>query len=82
MLHLAALHTVARPLAVAALAIAGIAGPSLVVAHSATAEQAAGTRVESCSMAARGPMSASCVASSHGTAVHEVTMRMAARGHH
>jgi hypothetical protein len=82
MLHLAALHAVARPLAVAALAIAGIAGPGLVVAHPAAAVQAAGLRVESCLMAARGPMAASCAASPHGTAMHGVTMGMAAAGRH
>ena len=81
MIHIAAFHAVARPLAVAALAIAGIAGPGLVAAHAGAPMPVASQPVVSCSTTARGPMSMPCAASPRGTA-HGSVMGMPAGGRH
>ena len=78
MLHLAALHAVARPLAVAALAIAGIAGPGLVVAHAAASMPAATAHIERCSTAPRASMAAPCAPMS----MHRAAMGTADGGRH
>lgn len=85
MLHLTALHAVTRPLAIAALAAAGIAGPGLAAAHAVPAAPAAIMHAEVCSAsagAATSPRSAMhagmpavCESASNG-----VVMRMPGRG--
>ncbi|MHB8960246.1 MAG: hypothetical protein ACYDAN_11520 [Candidatus Limnocylindrales bacterium] len=81
MLHLAALHAVARPLAVAAIAIAGVVGPGLVAAHAAPAAPAASAHVASCPMPARGA-SMACAPSVHAMAGAARGLGMGPRADH
>lgn len=70
MIQSAALHLAARPLMVAALAVAGIAGPGIAAANAVTSPPAPVVRTAECAMSARTAMraaeAASCRVQQHG----------------
>lgn len=81
MIQSAALHLAARPLMVAALAVAGIAGPGIAAAHAVTSAPAPVVRTAECSPSARTAMrtagAVSCRVQEREGAMHSAGMHAA-----